>query len=154
METILTTPEFTYIALGLLLLFLIWVIRLEIKLKQFTRGNSGKSLEEILVKSLTEIENLTQHKNLLRQDLDTLTRKMKRAVQNVGVVRFNPFSDSGSNQSFATALIDEHGDGVVISTLYGRDRVGVYAKPIKAGKSEYELTDEEKMSVAEATKEK
>ncbi len=59
-------------------------------------------------------------------------------------IRFNPFPDQGSNQSFAVGMLDEDGDGVVFSSLYSRERMSIFAKPIKNGKSEYELTAEEK----------
>ncbi|NIT70429.1 DUF4446 family protein, partial [candidate division KSB1 bacterium] len=58
----------------------------------------------------------------------------------VGTVRFNPFKGTGGGQSFAAAFLSEHGNGVVISTLYSRERVSVFAKPIQSFASEYELT--------------
>jgi len=72
----------------------------------------------------------------------------------LGVVRFNPFSDVGGDQSFAIALVDGHGNGVVISSLYGRHDIKVYAKPLKKWESEYTLTDEEKQAIAHAFKQR
>ena len=68
------------------------------------------------------------------------------------MVRFNPFSGDGSggNQSFAAAFLDEKGSGVVLSSLYARDRVGLYAKPIEKGASSFELTKEEKEALERA----
>ena len=79
---------------------------------------------------------------------------MQGAVRGVGTVRFNPFSGDGSggNQSFSVALIDERLSGVVLSTIYARDRVGVYAKPIAAGASSFELTIEERDAIERAKK--
>ena len=78
--------------------------------------------------------------------------RMKASVQGVGVVRFNPFQGDGSggNQSFAVALLDETLSGVVFSSIYARDRVGVYAKPISLGSSEFELTHEEQTALNQA----
>jgi hypothetical protein len=69
-------------------------------------------------------------------------------------VRFNPFKGTGSggNQSFATTFLNEENNGVVISSLYSREHTSVFSKPIKNGVSEYELSDEEKESFAEAKK--
>ena len=67
----------------------------------------------------------------------------RRAVQRVGLVRYNPFEDTGSNQSFALALLDGAEDGVVISSLHSRVNTRIYAKPISAGRSEAPLSDEE-----------
>jgi hypothetical protein len=67
-------------------------------------------------------------------------------------VRFNPFKGTGSggNQSFATAFISEEGDGLVISSLHSREHVSIYAKPLRDGRSDFELTEEEKKAVKEA----
>ena len=75
-------------------------------------------------------------------------------MRGVGTVRFNPFKGTGDggHQSFATAFLDETGNGIVLSTLYIRDRVGIYAKPLKKGRSEYELTGEERKAIEEARK--
>ena len=76
------------------------------------------------------------------------------AVQGVGLIRFNPFEGKGQggNQSFALALLDEHHSGVVFSTLYSRDRVGVYGKNVEGGTSSYDLTPEEKAAIEQAVR--
>ena len=66
------------------------------------------------------------------------------------MVIFNPFPDQGSNQSFAIGMLDEEGNGLVISSLYSRERISVFAKPVKNGKSEYELSTEEKEALEKA----
>jgi len=78
--------------------------------------------------------------------------RLRSTLQGVGLVRFNPFEGQGQggNQSFAIAFLDEYSNGVVLSTLYARDRVGVYAKPIEKGISTYELTNEEKEAIERA----
>ncbi len=65
-------------------------------------------------------------------------------------IRFNPFPDQGSNQSFAIGMLNEDGDGVVISSLYSRDRMSIFAKPVKDKKSTYELSTEEKEALRKA----
>jgi hypothetical protein len=65
-------------------------------------------------------------------------------------VRFNPFADKGSDQSFAVAFLDEHGDGVVFTGLHSRTDVRVYAKPIVGGASTYPLTNEESEAIHRA----
>ena len=75
--------------------------------------------------------------------LGDLEERGRGAVQRIGVVRFNPFEDTGSNQSFALALLDGRGDGVVISSLHSRQSTRVYLKPISGGRSETALSDEE-----------
>jgi len=79
-----------------------------------------------------------------------MCRKEKKHVQKVGVVRFNPFKDIGGDQSFSIALLDEEDNGLVITSLYGREGNRVYAKPIEGGQSKYQLSDEEKEAISRA----
>lgn len=67
----------------------------------------------------------------------------RRAVQRVGVVRYNPFEDTGSNQSFALALLDAEGNGIVLSSLHSRQMTRLYLKAIAAGRSQTALSEEE-----------
>ena len=76
--------------------------------------------------------------------------KLRKSIRGLETIRFNPFPDQGSNQSFAIGMLNEDGDGVVISSLYSRDRMSVFAKPVKNNKSEYELSTEEKEALAKA----
>jgi hypothetical protein len=71
-------------------------------------------------------------------------------VQHVGLVRYNPFQDTGGDQSFALALLDKQGDGVVISSLHSRTMTRFYAKPIKAGIAVVSLSEEEVKAVQQA----
>jgi len=73
-----------------------------------------------------------------------------KSVQKVGVVRFNPFKDTGGDQSFAIALLDASDSGLVISSLYTRDGVRVFSKAIEKGKSKYQLSEEEKQAIEKA----
>ena len=83
--------------------------------------------------------------------MEELKKNNKFSIQEIGIVRFNPFKESGGDQSFSIALLDGNKDGVVITSLYGREGNRIFAKPIKNGKSEYLLTEEEK-EVIEQTK--
>jgi hypothetical protein len=75
--------------------------------------------------------------------LDVVEGQARRSVQRVGVVRYNPFEDTGSNQSFALALLDSRADGIVLSSLHSRQATRIYIKPITGGRSETALSDEE-----------
>jgi hypothetical protein len=84
--------------------------------------------------------------------LENVEKRLGRSIQGIGTVRFNPFrgNGEGGNQSFASSFLNEKGDGVIISSLYSRDHVSVFSKPVKEYKSEYELTQEEKDSMEKA----
>jgi hypothetical protein len=75
---------------------------------------------------------------------------MRRAIRNVQTIRFDPFEGSGSGkQSFAIALLDDDGNGAVVSSLHARDNVRVFAKPISEFNSPHELSIEELRAIAQ-----
>ena len=120
-----------------------WIIALEQRLKRLTAGRQAHSLEEIIGDLGEDVERIMLAWRKAETRFAGLDEKLKKQISHVKTVRFNPFADQGSNQSFATAIVNDHGDGVVISSLYARDKMSVYSKPIKGGQSEYELTAEE-----------
>lgn len=75
----------------------------------------------------------------------------QRAIQRVGVVRFNPFADTGSNQSFVLAILDARGDGFVLSSMHSRQATRVFLKSVTAGKAETALSEEESEAIRRAT---
>ena len=130
------------------------VVHLNNKLKKFLIGSSSKNLDDSITTMNGSIKELEKFRVDLEKYLTTVEKRMKKSVQAVQTVRFNPFKGNGSggNQSFATAFLNEDSNGVVISSLYSREHVSVYSKPVKNGISEYELSGEEKEAIAEARK--
>lgn len=134
---------FSVVAL-LLLINAFWMFNTEKRLKRFFLGKKARDLEETIEKLEEDIKNLKISKEITEKELKLINFKLRKSIRGIETIRFNPFPDQGSNQSFAIGIQDEEGDGVVISSLYSRERMSVFAKPVKKGKSEYELTDEEK----------
>ena len=87
----------------------------------------------------------------LLKEMEELKKTSAFSIQKIGIVRYNPFSGVGSNQSFSAALLDSNNNGIVISSLYTREGNRVYGKPIKNSKSEYFLSEEEKTAIKKAT---
>lgn len=114
------------------------------------RGSNALDLEALLADQARRVDEATNRVRQLDSRCANLEEQSRRHVQHVGVVRFNAFADTGSDLSFAVALLDEEQNGVVISSLYGRDESRVYAKPVAAGQSTYFLTNEEKQALAKA----
>ncbi|MEJ0002251.1 MAG: DUF4446 family protein [bacterium] len=134
-----------FVLLGLIFLIeAIWMIRTEGRLKRFFAGKKAKNLEDVIIDLREDIDRLRAAKDSAEREIATVHQKLKKSVRGLETVRFNPFADQGSNQSFAIGMLNEEGDGVVFSSLYSRDRMSVFAKPIKGGKSDYELTAEER----------
>lgn len=81
---------------------------------------------------------------------ETLEAIGQASFQKFGFVRFNPFADTGGDQSFALALLDRKNNGIVILSLYGREGTRVYAKSIENGAPKQQLSEEEKKVLAQA----
>lgn len=127
-----------------LLCNIFWIIKTEKRLKRFFLGKKAKDLEDTLSYLEDEVKALKESKLKIEQELITINQKLKKSIRGLEMIRFNPFPDQGGNQSFAIGMQNEDGDGVVISSLYARERMSVFAKPIKKGNSTYELSDEER----------
>lgn len=96
---------------------------------------------------ISEIEILRGEIEKILKEIEVLKKENIFNVKKVGIVRFNPFKEVGGNQSFSVALLDGKDDGVVITSLYSREGNRVFGKPIKDGKSEYILLEEEKQAI-------
>lgn len=138
----------TLVALGL------WVFMLERRLKKLLVGKDAESLEETIVALGENIRALEKFQSDTTSYLAETDQRIKRSIQGVETIRFNAFKGTGEggNQSFAIALLSENGDGAVISSLFARDRMSIFAKPIKNFASEFEMTEEEQSAVKQATR--
>ncbi len=116
---------------------------LEIRLKKLFRGSKPEGLENLLMNINTEFKGLDKTQKEMEEYLRRVENRLKSTVQNIRIIRFNPFNDSGSNQSFTISLLNEDGNGAVITGLHSREKVNVYAKPITNFQSEHKLTAEE-----------
>ena len=147
------TTTAVYVLIGVVLLLVLWIVRLEYRLGKLLRGKKGVDLEDTILSLSKSVKETEKFKEKLKGYLDTVEKRLNQSVQSIETIRFNPFrgDGSGGNQSFSTAFLDEKGDGVVLSSLYMRDRASTYSKPIKNFTSTFELTDEEK-NVIEASK--
>jgi len=114
----------------------------------FAKKNKIKpeNLKEVLV----ELKSLEGNFEKISKELEELRRESRFWVRKIGIVRFNPFSEVGGDQSFSIALLDANNSGVVISSLYSRQENRIYGKPIKNGKSEYQLSEEENQAIEKA----
>lgn len=140
-----------FILTGILFLMgAVWVVITEKRLKRFFLGKKGKDLEDTIATLENEITKLNKAKEDTEKEIIAINAKLKKSIRGLEAIRFNPFPDQGSNQSFAIGMLNEEGDGLVISSLYSRERMSIFAKPIKDGRSEYELSAEEKEALKKA----
>jgi hypothetical protein len=124
--------------------------RLRSRLRRILSDTGPAGLDEVLSAQATKLAQLGDRVdalNALERELEAASRL---ALQKVGLVRFNPFQDSGGDQSFALALLDQAGSGIVLSSLHGRAETRIFAKPVTNGRSRHTLSDEEQQAIRSA----
>ena|SRR3989344_1281309 len=140
-----------YILLGLLVLWTIllsiFLVRLMTHYQSLTRGLSQKdlisALNNFIAKTAANQEAIESVKDHLAKEVTA----NQLHLQKVGFLRFNPFTDTGGNQSFILSLLDENGTGVVISSLHSRENTRVYAKAIDKGQCQDQILSKEERQV-------
>ena len=115
--------------------------------RQLVRDGSGGSLEDVLQTHVARVEEVRSRLGEIDAVQATLEHRTTTSIQHLGLVRFNPFEDTGSDQSFALALLDDQRNGVVISSLHGRTNTRLFAKPVEGGASNHTLSDEEAQAI-------
>ena len=133
-----------YVMSVIIVIILVWILMIEIRLKKFFAGTKARNLEEMIILVGKKINQIENNQEKIDQHLMLVDSKLSKSIRNIETLRFNPFVDAGGNQSFAISFMNDEGNGVVMSSLYARDRMSIFAKPIINGKSEFELSSEEK----------
>ena len=148
-----------YIILSLIILVLILLIiiimnhvslkKLETRYRKLMRGVNNKNLEDMVISYLDKIEAVKQDNEGMKQMNEQIHGELKTCVQNTSIIRYKAFEDVGSDLSFSLALLDGNHNGVIITSIYGRNESTTYAKPINKGISRYDLSQEEKKVLAQ-----
>ena len=155
---LLKTDNFLIIFAILLIVLLISYVVLIIKTsnlnkryKQFMKklGN-GKNIEEDLENYMYRVEKVERQNSELHLICKEMGNQLSGCVQKIGIVRYNAFKDTGSDLSFALALLYEYNKGVVMNGIYSREMSNIYAKPVEKGKSPYTISEEEKLAIDKA----
>jgi hypothetical protein len=119
--------------------------------QKLTKGVTKKDLKAILEELLKNFEKEAVRVDDLVKEVQKIHGENVYNIQKMGLVRFNPFSETGGNQSFSLALLDGEDSGLVITSLHSREMTRIYAKPVKKQKADgYELSAEEKQALKNA----
>lgn len=138
--------------LGAITFLLVRVLKTFAKL---TKGVSDKDLKSILEQILDEVEKEKKFTRELEDKINEIKLEGLSNIKKVGLMRYNPFSETGGNQSFVLVLLDSNDNGFVITSLHSRESTRVFAKPVLAGKeSGFEFSKEEIQAILEAKKSK
>lgn len=136
------------------LVALIWLFTrtraLNRRIQQLTAGATGASLERVLMDHLARVEEVDTRQRQIEQRVSALEGQLPSCVQHVGLVRYDAFEDVGGQQSFSLAVLDAQQNGVVLTSVYSRSDVRVYAKAIRQGRPSHPLSEEELQAVQNA----
>ena len=149
-----------YITLALMILVLILIIiiiitytslnKLENRYRKLMRGVNNKNLEDMVISYLDKIDEVKEENKVMKQMYEEINGKLKTCVQKTSMVRYKAFDDVGSDLSFSIALLDGNNNGVILTSIYGRNESTTYAKPIDKGISRYDLSEEENKVLEQA----
>ncbi|MBQ8999000.1 MAG: DUF4446 family protein [Clostridium sp.] len=148
-----------YIVLGLglvVFILLIYICVTQSKLKKLQQrferfmSKDDVDLEGLLVNYTQHINTLLESNNEIKASVEGIEAKINYCIQKVGIIRYKAIANTGADLSFAIALLDNANDGIVLNGIYSRDGSYTYAKPIKDGKSTYNLSEEEIAAIEQA----
>lgn len=133
------------------IILLIGNMKLKEKYRKFMQklGN-GKNLEEDLSNFMYKVDRVEKQNAEIMNFCKNLDDDLTKCIQKVGIVRYSAFKDTGSDLSFAVALLDEKNSGVVFNGIYSREMSNIYAKPVENGNSSYTLSEEEAEAIRKA----
>lgn len=140
------------VALALAGYSLVQVRALAVRLTQSLGGQVEGSLETTLSTHMKQVQQVNRRLGELETEYERLSITNGLASQKISVVRFNPFGDTGGDQSFSLAVLDSHDSGYVLSSIHGRQGTRVYVKPVDFGSSKYQLSVEEQQALTQAAK--
>ena len=158
MKAMMDNMPFIVVGMGVILLIMLGIminqgLKLSYMKKRYRKmmaGVDGANIERMLMGHIDEVKKVVEKSEQLDVENKRIDALLQTAVTRVGVVRFRAFEDMGSDLSYAVALLDSHNDGVVLSSIFGREDSRSYVKPIEAGHSSYTLTQEEEQALEKA----
>ena len=124
--------------------------RLEARFNELFGDMTNDNMGQMLAEYLNTVRTTAGSVNRMKAEHDRMAAIMPSVIRHVGLVRFSPFHDTGGDQSFALALLNGQGDGVIVTALHSRSDSRLYAKPVEGGRSQYSLSPEEREAMDRA----
>ena len=150
-ETILAMAVITILLVIGFIVMISKLTSINKKYKNFlNKLGNGKNIEEDLENYMYRVERVEKQNTEITTYIKNLDEDLTKCIQKVGIVRYNAFKDTGSDLSFALALLDENNDGVVLNGIYSREMSNIYAKPVVNGQSSYTVSEEEQQAIDKA----
>ena len=158
MKIMMANMPFIVIGLGVIVLIMLGIMinqamKLSYMKKRYRKmmaGVDGANLERMLMGHIDEVKKVVEKNEQIDAENRRIDALLQTAITRVGVVRFRAFDDMGSDLSYAVAMLDSHNNGVILSSIFGREDSRSYVKPIENGNSSYTMTEEEEKALHDA----
>ena len=158
MKIMMSNMPFIVIGLGVIVLIMLGIMinqamKLSYMKKRYRKmmaGVDGANLERMLMGHIDEVKKVVEKNEQIDAENRRIDALLQTAITRVGVVRFRAFDDMGSDLSYAVAMLDSHNNGVILSSIFGREDSRSYVKPIENGNSSYTMTEEEEKALNDA----
>jgi len=161
-QLVLNNLAYIVATLGLLVIIMYVVIinlymnlrYLKKRYKKMMTGVESGNLERMLIGHIDEVKRVAEKNTELEAECSRMDELLQRSLTRVAIVRYRAFEDMGGDLSYAVALLDSHNNGIILSSVFGREGSQAYAKPIENGTSSYTLIDEEQEALKQAMAQK
>jgi hypothetical protein len=130
-------------SIGAIIYLYLRIQRISSNYNKLVRGSKGENFEELLKNLFSKLSNNGTKIEEVKKELNKFKESTKCYVQKVGFKRFNPFHETGGDQSFIAVLLDRNNNGVILSSLHQRESTRVYGKQLENGESKQKLSKEE-----------
>lgn len=142
------------VILAILIALVIWLCKELSSLRrlhnELMMGVDGTNLEQTILKCIDKAKYVEDECSSIRRENQQISNLLQRAITRVGMVRFTAFEGMGSDLSYSVAMLDSDNNGVIFSSIFGREESRSYMKPIIDGQSTYPLSNEEEQALREA----
>lgn len=158
MDSFLHSSIFLIIIMVINIMLLLLYVLNNLKLSKLRKNYSdfmsklgkGNNIDEMLKKYIEEVESISIENKEIEKYCDKLNNKTDQCIRKIGLIRYNAYKDTGSNLSFALAMLNEDNSGVVLNGIYSRDTSNIYCKTVEKGVSSYALSKEEEEAISKA----
>ncbi len=147
MNYILIFCAIIFVILIIYVIFLnIFFIKLKKRINKFMKSDDN-NLEETILNYSNKVNTIDNKYEKISKDIDNINLKLKSCIQKIGIIRYNPYEEMGSDLCFTLSLLDENNNGVVLNSIHARESCYTYAKPIIGLTSKYKLSEEEEKAI-------
>jgi hypothetical protein len=140
-----------------LIISIIWLIILSVSVYSMEKHYNNLLKDQKVTNLRGILDEILKNQDLskreilkLKEILDNLEKESDKFIQRIGIAQFNPFNETGGQQSFALSVLNNMRDGFILTALHSRDRTRIYIKRVYAGKSNLDLSNEEKKALKDA----